>query len=957
MGTQGRPTPRPRAPDVFISYRRLDAAPYAGRLYDGLAELLGEDRVFMDVDTIQPGVDFAELTLSTVARSRVVLAVVGPGWLAAADEHGRPRLDDADDFVRRELELALSSDVTILPVLVDGARMPASGQVPASLEAFCRRQALEMSDRRWRADLAHLAEVLAQAGVPAASPEPRVGARASGSGPASRPRPLPRHRTRFVGREHDTDHVVEMLGTTGFVTVTGPGGVGKSRLAVEIAHSVEAEYADGVAFVELASIDDPTLVVQRVATAAGTVEPEREMTIDWLVDRLADERLLLILDNCEHVIDAAASVAEAVLQQCAGIDVLATSREALQVDGEAVWRLDPLGLPETDAPLTAADVPTFPAAVLFADRAALATPGFVLDDHAAAAIGTVAVALDGVPLALELAAASLRSVDLGDLVSEIADVMMSPNTARRRTADERQRTVRATVEWSYRLLDEAERLVLDRLGVFAGSFSVADAETVCGAGLDPGSVTSAITALVDRSLVEHARTASRHRLLFTVRECTRDHLAERPGDATTERFLTWATDVARVHGRQVDVGDELAGLAVLDTEHPNLLAALTLALGDANTETACELVSSLAPYWELRGLRAEGQRWVDQALALCPTDPALRARCLMAAARMLPTAAFEDRRRRWAEALAAADSAGDDALASIALAALGHIEAETEHRAEARAHLDPALERARAAGDAPATAVVLERLALCEQNDGDQERARVLLDEATDLYRRAGNRRGELWCLAEVGFAHLVGGDTERAREAFERGLALADELGYLHGQGWMRDGLGETEEVAGRFSESRSHFEAAHAIQLRIADALNRGWTLGGPVRACLRTGDLAAAVAWLDEWRRSLVGEVVALYEYAFGLRATSVAVEAGDARRAARLLGALARMDAPASLSPTDHEDHRRAVDAVAAALGAAVAAELGSEGAQVPLTEQVDSLVDALVASRRGSARDR
>ena len=932
---------------VFISYRRQDSAPYAGRLHDALVELVGEGRVFMDVDTIQPGVDFEELTLSTLGRSSVVLAVVGPGWLGAKDENGRRRLDDADDFVRREVELALANDVTVVPVLVAGAGMPAPEQVPASIVAFCRRQAVEMSDRRWRADVAHLVEVLEHAGVPTAGRDARADARSFGRDRPSRQRPLPVHRTRFVGREHDTDHVAEMLGTTGFVTVTGSGGVGKSRLAVEVARSVEAEYADGVALAELASIDDPALVVHRVATAAGTAELERESTMDWLVEWLADRRLLLILDNCEHVIDAAAAVAEAVLQQCPDVHVLATSREALQVDGEAVWRLDPLRVPEANGPLTAAELPTIPAAVLFADRAALVAPELALDDDAAAAIGTVVVALDGVPLALELAAASLRSVGLDDLVTGVGDVVRG-GTARRRTADERQRTVRATVEWSYRLLDEAEQLVLDRLGVFAGSFAAADAETVCGADLDPGSVTSAIVALLDRSLVEHARTASRHRLLFAVRESARAHLAERPGDPTTERLLTWAADIASVSGRQIDVGDELTGLAVLDAEHPNVVAALTLALREANTVMACELVSSLTPYWELRGLRVEGQSWVDQALALSPTDPALLARCLMAAARMLPTADFDGRRRRWEEAFTAAASAGDDRLASTALAALGHIEVETEHRAEARAYLDAALVRARAAGDAPATAVVLLRLALCEQNDGDAARARDLLDEASDLYHRAGNRRGELWCLAEVGVSHLVAGDEEHAREAFERGLALAEELGYLHGEAWMRDGLGEAEAAAGRFAESRSHFEAAHAIQLRLGDELNRGWTLGGLVRASLRTGDVVAAVAWLDEWRRSLAGQVGPLFQYAFGVRAASVAVDAGEPRRAARLLAALEHMEPPASLSPTDREDHRRAVDAVAAALGPAFSAEIGSEGAGVSVIEQVRELVEAVGA---------
>ena len=347
-----------------------------------------------------------------------------------------------------------------------------------------------------------------------------------------------------------------------------------------------------------------------------------------------------------------------------------------------------------------------------------------------------------------------------------------------------------------------------------------------------------------------------------------------------------------------------------------------------------DIASSLAPYWELRGLRAEGLVWAEAALGLPLDDGSLRARCCLAAERLTVTGDFDARRRRAVEALDTADRAGDDATAGAALATLAHIDLETEHPAAARPHLDAALVRARRADDHGLVAVVLLRLADCRRDELGQERFEALVAEANALYVERGNRRGQLWCLAELGFARAVANDLDPATAAFEHGLQLAHELGYPQGEAWMRDALGETTGAAGQFDRSRAHFEEAEAIQVRLGDELNRGWSLGGLVRAAVGIGDVGLALHWLAEFGRALRGDVATLYEYAFLLRAGSVAVLTGPSSWPGASSAAWTPLDAPASRSPTDRADHRAVATSVATTLDPTSLAEARRREARSP-----------------------
>jgi predicted ATPase len=871
---------------------------------------LGEQHVFLDVAAIAAGMDFESVILERLRAAHVVLVVISPEWAALADDAGRRRLEQPDDFVRREIEVALAAGIRIVPVLVDGATMPTAAELPASIGSLAGRQAVPLSDRRWRAEVAELLAEL--------------------SGRPPRRSALAHHRTRFIGREEDVTGICELLTETGFVTAVGPGGVGKSRLALEVAARVGAGYRDGVVVAELAAIDHPAQVDGVVATAiAGGDGGSVPATIDGIVGAAAHQQLLVVIDNCEHVIDRVAALVDAVLAGCPDVGLLATSREALSVAGEAVWRVEPLPVSAAGAE---GDVTESPAGQLFVDRARLADRSFQLDERTAPQIARIVRGLDGLPLALELAAAALRTLDVDDLAAEVERGALD-EAGERRSGTARHRTLAATVDWSYRLLDADERLVFERLGVFAGAFDAETAEQVCGADLDRPTVRGAVRRLVECSLVDRVEAPSgnaRLRLLVTVRDEARRRLGQRPGDPTPQRLVGWAVGVAEEHGRAVDRGDELDGLRVLDAEHPNLLAALAAADQLSAREDLARLAVALTPYWELRGLLLDGQHWIERALEHVTVDSALRVDGLLAAARLQTTAAFAERRRWYREALDVAERLADDARVSAALAALGHIDFETEERDAARAHVEAALIRARASGDEARIAVALERVALYRQGEADTTLERELLGEAIEIYERLGNRRGALWCLAELGFADLTAGDVERAEQAFERGLELGRVLGYPHGEAWMLDALAEVAVAAGRPAAGHVHFLAAHQIQRRLGDELNRGWTIGGLVRTSLRTGQLDEAVRWLDEALRYLLADVVPRYEYGFLLRAGCVAAAFGWVELAARILGAMDAREPPPSLSPTDRAERDRLEADAAAALGAAALAAARAEG---------------------------
>ncbi|HYN96447.1 MAG TPA: BTAD domain-containing putative transcriptional regulator, partial [Pilimelia sp.] len=452
----------------------------------------------------------------------------------------------------------------------------------------------------------------------------------AGGGQGNLPAPL----TTFVGRDHEVTRVAKLVAESRLTTLTGPGGAGKTRLATECARTALPDLPDGAWLVELAPILDPAEVPLAALSALGLRERplltgptgraahEDPDPVARLAVGIAGRHLLLVLDNCEHVIGAAAALADRLLARCPHLRVLTTSREPLGITGETLWPVEPLALPPADAP--PGEALGYPAVRLLADRAQAVRPDFAVDDRTVRDVVTICRALDGMPLAIELAAARLRALPVREVAARLDD-RFRLLTAGSRTARPRHQTLRAVVDWSWDLLDEAERALWRGLAVFAGGATVAAAERVCaGPGLPAAEVLDRLAALVDKSLVV-AMPDGRYGMLETIRAYGLERLVEAGAEDALRRahataFLALAEELAAgLRG-----GEQLGCLARLTADHDNVHAALRWAIAAGDAALATRFAAALGWYWWLRGRRGEGADLAAMAFALTgPVPPAV----------------------------------------------------------------------------------------------------------------------------------------------------------------------------------------------------------------------------------------------------------------------------------------------------------------------------------------------
>ncbi|MCM6776524.1 winged helix-turn-helix domain-containing protein [Nocardia sp. CDC159] len=428
--------------------------------------------------------------------------------------------------------------------------------------------------------------------------------------------------TRYLGKQADIAAVRELLADHRLTTLTGPGGSGKTRLALETAHTLLDDLPDGAWLVELASLGPSGDVAQAALAALGLRDAllggaPHAQPLDRLVAALRERETLLILDNCEHVIEAAAAFAHRVLGECRRLRILATSREPLGITGEALWRVEPLALPAEDADPGA--IASAAAVALLRDRAGAVRKDLGSDAATLSTMARVCRALDGIPLAIELAAARLRTMSLDQLASRLDD-RFRLLTGGSRTALPQHRTLRAVVDWSWELLSDAERMVLCRLAVFAGGASLEAAEQVCaGDGVERGEVLEVLTALTEKSLLVPVvgDSGPRYRLLDTIRQYARDRLAE-SGDADSARraHLAYFTGLAETAEPRLRRAEQLEWLATLAVEHDNIAVAMRGALAAGDTGGAMRLAAAAGWYWWLSGHKSEGLELITAAADL-----------------------------------------------------------------------------------------------------------------------------------------------------------------------------------------------------------------------------------------------------------------------------------------------------------------------------------------------------
>lgn len=579
---------------------------------------------------------------------------------------------------------------------------------------------------------------------------------------------LPMQLTSFIGRERELEEVQHLLLSTRLLTLTGPGGTGKTRLALCLGGDLLAlkQFANGVWLIELAPLADPTLVAQTIASTLGVREQPGRTILDALTDYVRAKNILLILDNCEHLIQSCAQLAERLLHAAPRLKILATSREALGIGGETAYRVPSLPLPDPRH-LHDLDVLEQNDCVhLFIDRAMAAQPSFRLKEKNAFAIADICRRLDGIPLALELAAARMKVFPPEEIAARLDD-RFRLLTGGSRTALERHQTLFALIEWSHNLLSEAERVLLRRLSVFAGGWTFEAAQAACDDGIVED-VLDLLTHLVDKSLVavEEETEKARYHLPETIRQYARDKLFE-SGEAeqVRDRHLEFFLNFAEKAEPKLRSAEQIEWLNRVETEQDNFRTALGWSLESGKSERALQLAGALAYFWEFRGYVSEGYKWLDQALSL------------------------SDRER--SEKVVGGETRVDTNAARRArvLYGIGMFRfAMLSDPVAARKTIEESLQLWRELGDKWWMARALELVGLMLAFEGDLQTARIRSEEGVSLAREVKDPWLLAVCLIRWGDS-LKGTDADAARRVLEEGLTIARRVGD---KSVLSDGLRE---------------------------------------------------------------------------------------------------------------------------------------------------------------------
>jgi predicted ATPase/DNA-binding CsgD family transcriptional regulator len=617
----------------------------------------------------------------------------------------------------------------------------------------------------------------------------------------------------FVGRARELDELCALARRRRAVTLCGAGGIGKTRLMLRLLAALQADFPDGAWFVELGDLRQPELVVSRVASVIGVAEEPGVPLIDTLAAALRSRRLLLALDNCEHLVDACASLCQRLLAFAPGLQVLATSREALRVAAEAVWQVPPLTLPPAGV-TRPAEAGGFDAVKLFTERAASAAPGFSLGPRNCAGAVAVCRALDGLPLAIELAAARVRVLSVDQIASRLSDRFRLLTTGDR-TAPLRHRTLRATIDWSHDLLSDTEQVLLRRLSAFA-TWTLEMAEQVCAdEKLPAADILDLLSGLADKSLIEvepDTLSQARYRMLETIREYAAARLEDSGEDHEVRARLRDYTLQVAEHAMNVGMAlvrapwsDRVDVFRRFDADAGNAREVLAWCLAEGDIATGLRICTAIRPCWIVRGLFAEGAEWLDSFLA----------------------------------ADLSGVPAGVHGPALIGRAQL----ALSSDPGRARAWATEGLELCWAAGDRFWTAAALNLLAEAALHTGQAEEAMARADEALGNARDGGDKWNEGYALGTRAAAAAVRGGLREAQENAEAALAVMREIDQQWGSARALLGLGDLARLHGDLAGARQHYEAALVI-LREVDARPQiARCLAGLGRIAMDSGDLAGA------------------------------------------------------------------------------------------------------------------
>ncbi len=743
---------------------------------------------------------------------------------------------------------------------------------------------------------------------------------------------LPTQLTSFIGREREIAEVKQLLASSRLVTLTGAGGCGKTRLALRVASDLRDHYADSVRWVELAPLADATLLPQAIAKALNAVEQPGCALLDVVLDLLLTKRLLLVLDNCEHLASACAEFVHDALCDAPQVNILATSREPLAVIGEMLYPVAPLALPPKSQ---VADIAPFDSIRLFVERARDVLPNFKLTSSNAPAIADICRRLDGIPLAIELASARVNALTVEQIAARLDD-RFALLTSARHSVPSHHRTLRAALNWSYDSLSVQEQILLQRLSVFAGGFSLEAVEAVCAQKdeggrmkdetetqanhfiLHPSSfILDTLTSLVNKSLVV-AETLklgeARYAMLETIRQYAREKLIEAgKHESVQNRHLEYFMKLAEEAEPKLIGAEQMTWFKRLDSENDNLQTALDWSAGEDRVEKGLRLGGALYRFWLTRGYWNEGYRRLDNLVKIKGADKRnlARGKALSVAGNFAnKTGSAEISRRLFEESVSILRETGaegrpwlESTLGTFAFSLI-HRDMDTAHTcAEETAQLS------RESGNIAGYAQALIVLGIVARWKCDFTAALQCLEESRTLYQEIGDNRGVTAAMNNLVWSYIYQGDLEKAKELGEKSLTISREMGnkYHFASGLLR--LGIICQVRGQSDEAESLLLQAISELRELGDKAYIAFALMYLGRLHLNKGSATRAHQELQE-SLVLFREVEALYFIPYLLDSFSFLLSAlGSAQRAARLFGATQalRDKFGTPLPPVHHKEH--------------------------------------------------
>ncbi|KPL02140.1 MAG: hypothetical protein AMJ90_06635 [candidate division Zixibacteria bacterium SM23_73_2] len=779
--------------------------------------------------------------------------------------------------------------------------------IPMELERIISKAMAKSPEKRYQHAVDMLKDLKALKGSTVA------GATISTVETYSKPNNLPLQLTSFVGRDRQIADIKRLLGENRLLTLTGTAGCGKTRLAIEASRDLLEDCPDGVWLVELASLVDPSLVPQTVAIVLGLKEePNRPLKMT-LIDYLKGKKLLLVIDNCEHLVHECAALAEALLRACSELRILATSREGLGIIGEVIYHVPPLAIPESDVRLSLKELRQIEAVRLFIERASSARAGFGLTDQNSEAIAQICRRLDGIPLALELGAARVSVLTVEEIAKRLND-RFSLLTDGSKTRLPHHQTLRALIDWSYDHLTEPERRLFYRLSVFAGGWTLDAAEAVCaGDGIEEKAVIDLHSRLVEKSLVEMGPefggggVKGRYRMLGMVQEYARDRLQEKEGTGQIQRrhrdyFLALAEESAR----QLTGSEQRSWALRLDAENENLRAALDSCFGkDANIKLAMQMAGALGRYWYVRGHWSEGRGLLT-------------------------------------EVLGRPDAFGRTEARARALAWAGWLAYWQSDFKQAHSLLEESLSIRQELGDSLRIAETLNNLGAVAMQLGNYDRSRQYHEKSLAIRRKGRDRRSIAVSLHNLGELYLSLGNYAQARTAYEESLALFREVEHTMGIADSLDSLGVVAEHQGDYSTAHEYHQEALKNRRERQDPMGIAESLYNLGELAIRQGQYNQAHTHHSQSLviRQKLGDRIDIADSLEGLAA--LATTQKELVRAARLLGAARslREEINVPTSPAKQKKLETAISHTRPAMGEKAFAKEWDKGRALTLDEAID-----------------